>query len=235
MTDHINKQYDQDLEAIRSRMMQMGGLVEGQIRAAVAGWLDGDMAKIDTVIANDARVNELELAIDEDLGHIIVRRQPAASDLRLVFAVSKAVVDLERIGDEAAKIARMAREIHGATPPVVPNTRLATVHHLSDVSVGMLRRSLDAFARLDAAAAARVCGEDASIDEEFRAILRQLITFMMEDPRTISSSLNMVWVAKAFERIGDHAKNISEHVIYIVKGRDVRHIPLAELEREALG
>ena len=234
MTEHINKQYDQDLEAIRSRMMQMGGLVESQIRAAIAAWLDGNVAEIDTVIAAAAEVNELELAIDDDLGHIIVRRQPAASDLRLILAMSKTVVDLERIGDEAAKIARMAREVHQAGPAVT-NPRLAAVHHVSDVAIGMLRRALDSFARLDAAAAARVCGEDAAIDEEFRAILRQLITFMMEDPRTISSSLNMVWVAKAFERIGDHAKNIAEQVIYIVRGRDVRHIPLAELQREAMG
>jgi phosphate transport system protein len=234
MTEHINKQYDQDLEAIRSRMMQMGGLVESQIRGAVAGWLQGDTAAIDQVIAGDAAVNQLELAIDDDLGHIIVRRQPAASDLRLILAISKTVVDLERIGDEAAKIARMAREVHQAGPDGL-SPRLAAVHHVSDVAIGMLRRALDAFARLDAAAAARVCGEDAAIDEEFRAILRQLITFMMEDPRTISSSLNMVWVAKAFERIGDHAKNIAEQVIYVVRGRDVRHIPLAELEREALG
>ena len=232
MTDHINKQYDQDLEAVRSRMMQMGGLVEAQIRAAIAAWMDGDMAAIERVIAADAGVNELELAIDEDLGHIIVRRQPAASDLRFILAVSKTVVDLERIGDEAAKIARMAREVHGAAPV---NPRLSAVHHLSDVSLGMLRHALDAFARLDTAAAARVCREDAAIDDEFRGIIRQLVTFMMEDPRTISSSLNMVWVAKAFERIGDHAKNIAEQVIYIVKGRDVRHIPLAELEREAMG
>ena len=234
MTEHINKQYDQDLEAIRSRLMQMGGLVESQIRAAIAAWLDGNVAGIDKVIAADSGVNELELAIDDDLGHIIVRRQPAASDLRLILAMSKVVVDLERIGDEAAKIARMAREVHQAGP-AGPNPRLAAVHHVSDIAIGMLRRSLDAFARLDAAAAARVCGEDAEIDEEFRAILRQLITFMMEDPRTISSSLNMVWVAKAFERIGDHAKNIAEQVIYIVRGRDVRHIPLAELQREAMG
>ena len=234
MTEHINKQYDQDLEAIRSRLMQMGGLVESQIRAAIAAWLDGNVSDIDKVIGADSKVNELELAIDDDLGHIIVRRQPAASDLRLILAMSKVVVDLERIGDEAAKIARMAREVHQGGPGGL-NPRLAAVHHVSDVAIGMLRRSLDAFARLDAAAAARVCGEDAAIDEEFRAILRQLITFMMEDPRTISSSLNMVWVAKAFERIGDHAKNIAEQVIYIVRGRDVRHIPLAELQREALG
>jgi phosphate transport system protein len=233
MTDHINKQYDQDLEAIRSRMMQMGGLVEAQIRAAISGYLDGDRERIEQVIAGDAKVNELEIAIDEDLGQIIVRRQPAASDLRLILAASKAVTDLERIGDEATKIARMAREIHANGRTAA--TRLATIVHISDIVIGMLRKSLDAFARLDVAAAARVAAEDAAIDEEFRAIIRQLITFMMEDPRTISTSLSIVWVAKAFERIGDHAKNIAEHVIYIVKGRDVRHIPLAELEREALG
>jgi len=147
--------------------------------------------------------------------------------------VSKTVTDLERVGDEAAKIARMAREIHGSR--VVSGIPLTAVGHVSEIAIGMLRRSLDAFARLDAAAAARVCAEDAAIDSEFRSIIRQLITFMMEDPRTISTSLNIVWVAKAFERIGDHSKNIAEHVIYIVKGRDVRHIPLAELEREALG
>ena len=233
MTDHINKQYDQDLEAIRSRMMQMGGLVEAQIRAAIAGYLDGDRERIEQVIAGDAKVNELEVAIDNDLGQIIVRRQPAASDLRLILAASKIVTDLERIGDEATKIARMARDIHSNGP--VTGTRLVPITHMSEVAVGMLRRSLDAFARLDAAAAARVIGEDEAIDEEFRAIIRQLITFMMEDPRTITTSLGIVWAAKAFERIGDHAKNIAEYVIYIVKGRDVRHIPRAELEREALG
>jgi phosphate transport system protein len=233
MTEPISKQYDQDLEAIRSRMMQMGGLVESQIRGAMEGFLDGNLDRIEQVVAADAKVNELEIAIDDDLGHIIVRRQPAASDLRLIMAVSKTVTDLERIGDEAAKVARMARELHATGR--VRNTRLATIGHVSEIAVGMLRKSLDAFARLDAAAAARVIGEDAAIDDEFRAIIRQLITFMMEDPRTISTSLNIVWVAKAFERIGDHAKNIAEQVIYIVRGRDVRHTPLAEVEREALG
>lgn len=232
MTEHINKQFDQDLEAIRSRMMQMGGLVESHIRLAVAGYLDGDVDGAQQVIAGDAKVNELELAIDEDLGQIIVRRQPAASDLRLILAASKIVTDLERIGDEATKVARMARDLHASGSKA--NPRLVPMTHLSEIATGMLRRSLDAFARLDPAAAARVCREDASMDEEFRAILRQLITFMMEDPRTITTSLQIVWVAKAFERIGDHAKNIAEYVIYIVKGRDVRHIPLAELEREAL-
>jgi phosphate transport system protein len=231
-SEHINKQYDQDLEAIRSRMLQMGGLVESQIRSAIAGYVDGDIERASQVIAGDARVNDLELAIDNDLGQIIVRRQPAASDLRLILATSKIVTDLERIGDEAAKIARMAKDVHANGITSAP--RLVPMAHISDIAIGMLRRSLDAFARLDAAAAAKVCGEDAAIDEEFRAIIRQLITFMMEDPRTITTSLQVVWVAKAFERIGDHAKNIAEYVIYIVKGRDVRHIPLAELQREAL-
>jgi phosphate transport system protein len=233
MTEHISKQYDQDLEAIRSRTLQMGGLVEAQIRSAIAGYLDQDTDRIEQVIANDAKVNELEVAIDDDLRHVIVRRQPAASDLRLIMAVSKTVTDLERIGDEAAKIARMARELGAAGRG--HRSRLAAVNHVSEIAIGMLRKSLDAFARLDAAAAARIIGEDAAIDEEFHAILRQLITFMMEDPRTISTSINIVWVAKAIERIGDHAKNIAEQVIYIVKGRDVRHTPLAEVEREALG
>jgi phosphate transport system protein len=233
MTEHINKQYDHDLEAVRSRMMQMGGLVESQIRAAMEGYLDGNLERIDQVVAGDARVNELEMQVDDGLGHLIVRRQPAASDLRLIMAMGKTVTDLERVGDEAAKIARMAREIH--TGGRAQGARLAIIGHISEIALGMLRRSLDAFARLDAAAAARIIREDAAIDAEFQAVLRQLITFMMEDPRTITTSLHVVWVAKAFERIGDHAKNIAEQVIYIVKGRDVRHAPLAEMEREALG
>ncbi|HET9578409.1 MAG TPA: phosphate signaling complex protein PhoU [Usitatibacter sp.] len=230
MTDHIYRQFDQDLEAIRSQMMRMGGLVETQVRQAIGAFLEADAARAVALIAADAEVNELELAIDNEVAQTIVRRQPAASDLRLLLSASKIVTDLERIGDEATKVARLARErargtAHGS----------AALRHVSDVAIGMLRQALDAFARLDAAAAARVCGEDASIDEEFRAIMRQLITFMMEDARTITASLQVVWAAKAFERIGDHARNIAEHVIYIVKGRDVRHIPLAELEKEALG
>jgi len=232
MTEHINKQFDQDLEAIRSRMMQMGGLVESQIREAINAFIEAAPERAIKVIAADAKVNDLELAIDGELGQIIVRRQPAASDLRLILAASKIVTDLERIGDEATKIARMARD---EVPAAGNSHRIVTLHHISEIAIGMLRRSLDAFARLDAVAAARVAAEDAALDEEFRAIMRQLITFMMEDPRTITACLQAVWVGKAFERIGDHAKNIAEYVIYIVKGRDVRHIPLSELEKEALG
>jgi phosphate transport system protein len=225
MTVHTNKQYDQELEALRCRLMEMGGLVEAQIRAAMAGYIGADAADVAAVISGDAKVNELELAIDDALGQLIVRRQPAASDLRLILAASKIVTDLERIGDEAAKIARMASE---AVQPV-------PLGHMSSVALRMLRHALDAFARLDAAAAAAVCREDAAIDEEFRSILRQLMTRMAEDPMSVTAGLQVVWAAKAFERIGDHARNIAEHVIYIVKGRDVRHIPLAQLEREALG
>jgi phosphate transport system protein len=232
MTEHISKQFDQDLEAIRTRMMQMGGLVEAHIRSAIAGYLEGDASLAEQVITGDAKVNDLELAIDNDLGQIIVRRQPAASDLRLILAASKIVTDLERIGDEATKIARMAKEIQGSGPLQQP--RLAAIGHLSDVALGMLRRALDAFARLDAAAAAKVCGEDATIDEEFRAIIRQLITFMMEDPRTISHAIEILFIAKAIERIGDHAKNMSEYVVYMVKGKDVRHTGAEAIEREAL-
>ncbi len=232
MTEHISKQYDQDLETIRSRTLQMGGLVEAQIHAAVACYLDGDPAKIEQAIAGDSKVNELEIAIDDELRQVIVRRQPAASDLRLIMAVSKTVTDLERIGDEANKVARMAREIHSATRH--RGASLGMINHLSEIAIGMLRKSLDAFARLDAAAAARVIAEDAAIDAEFQLLLRQLITFMMEDPRAISTSISITWAAKAFERIGDHAKNIAEQVIYIVKGKDVRHAPLAEVQREAM-
>jgi phosphate transport system protein len=208
-------------------------LVESQVRSAVSGYLTGDADGIDNAISSATRVNDLERALDDDLRTVIVRRQPAASDLRLIMAVSKTVTDLERIGDEATKIARMAREIH-ANPNKGSTARLNMIHHVSEVGTGMLRRSLDSFARLDPVAAARVIGEDATIDEEFHAIVRQLITFMMEDPRSISASINVIWVAKAIERIGDHAKNIAEQTIYIVKGTDVRHTPLAEVQREAL-
>jgi len=231
MTEHISKQYDQDLEAIRSRMMQMGGLVESQIRMAIDGYVHGDIARIDQVIATDAKVNELEIAIDDDLRHIIVRRQPAASDLRLIMAVSKTVTDLERIGDEAAKIARMAKLIHTAERLHMPRIDLS---HVADRALAMLRQSLDAFARLDVSEAMRVVKQDQAVDDEFRAVMRQLITFMMEDPRTITRSLEILFIAKAVERIGDHAKNMAEYVVYMVKGRDVRHIAIEEVEKEIL-
>ncbi len=221
MSEHASKQYDQDLGSIRSRVLAMGGLVESQIRRALDALANGDVALSDEVIAADHRVNAMEVAIDGDCSHLIVRRQPAAGDLRMIFAISKTVTDLERIGDEAQKIARMAKNIQerGGTqaPPIVQ------VRHAAEAAISMLRRTLDAFARLDTGTAREVIRDDAGIDTEFRSILRQLITFMMEDPRTISTALDVVWAAKAIERIGDHAKNMAEYVIYIVEGTDVRH------------
>lgn len=229
-TEHISKQFEADLDTTRTRVLQMGGLVEAQILAAIQGFATGDAAIIAQVIENDARVNGYEVAIDGACNHIVVKRQPAASDLRLIMAISKIVTDLERMGDEAKKIARMARRIHEHGGQHVQ--RFPAIRHAAQVAVKMLRQALDAFARLDAASAAEVVKEDSEIDSEFKSVLRQLITYMMEDPRTITAALETVWVAKAVERIGDHAKNISEQVIYIVKGTDVRHTSFADIEKE---
>jgi phosphate transport system protein len=211
----------------------MGGLVESQIRGAIEAFTNGNADLIEQIVATEARVNECEVQIDDDCSHIIVKRQPAAGDLRLIMAISKTVTDLERIGDEAEKIARMSKQIHDRGHADLH--RFANIRHAADIALSMLRQALDAFARLDTAQAASIIRRDMAIDTEFRLILRQLITFMMEDPRTISTALEIVWIAKAVERIGDHAKNIAEDVIYIVKGTDVRHTAVEVVEREALG
>ncbi len=228
--EHISKQFETDLDTTRTRVLQMGGLVEAQILAAIEAFASGTAALIDQVIENDARVNGYEVAIDGACNHIVVKRQPAASDLRLIMAISKIVTDLERIGDEAKKIARMAKKIHESSAHHAQ--RFPAIRHASQIAVKMLRQALDAFARLDASSAAEVLKEDSELDAEFRSVLRQLITYMMEDPRTITTSLDTVWVAKAIERIGDHSKNVAEQVIYIVKGTDVRHTSFADIERE---
>jgi phosphate transport system protein len=220
-TEHTSKQFDADLEGIRSHVLQMGGLVETQIIAAIDGLASGADELINRVIETERRVNNNEKEIDDAIVHVVARRQPAASDLRLIMGVSKIVTDLERIGDEAEKIARMARQIYGRGALSIP--RSIDVRQTGQKAAMMLRRVLDAMARLDAQEAEKIIAEDKLIDTEFRAIVRQLITFMMEDPRTISTALDIVWVAKAIERVGDHAKNIAEQVIYIVHGTDVRH------------
>ena len=232
MTEHVSKRFDSELESLRSRVMQMGGLVETQITHAIDAFVQGDMDRMEQVIGDDDQVNGLEVSIDDDCAHIIARRQPTASDLRMVMAVSKIVTDLERIGDEAAKIARMAREIYKRDRLQIP--RLTDIRTVGDIGVTMLRDVLDAFVRLDVSAAMRIIREDMAVDDHFRGILRQLITYMMEDPRTISTALDIIFIAKAIERIGDHAKNIAEDVIYIVKGTDVRHIAIEQVERHAL-
>jgi phosphate transport system protein len=230
-TEHTSKQFDAELEAVRARVLQMGGLVENQIRLAVEALTSGDVELMNRVVADDHRVNAMEVEIDETCSQIIARRQPAAGDLRMVMTVIKTITDLERIGDEAEKIARMAKLLSQRERLNLP--RYNEIKHAAEIALDMLRKSLDAFARLDLSMAAQVVRQDEQVDEEFRAIMRYLITFMMEDPRTISTSLEILFVAKAIERIGDHAKNMSEYVVYMVKGRDVRHVTVEEIEREA--
>jgi len=230
-TEHLTKQFDVDLETLRSRILQMGGLIESQILAAIDGLYSGNIQALEQVIENDRRVNGFEVSIDTECSHIIARRQPAASDLRMIMGVSKAVTDLERVGDEAKKIAVVSKQIHESGRLQIP--RLADIRRAGSIVVGMLRKTLDAFARLDAVAAAEVIRDDAAIDEAFRGMMRQLITYMMEDPRTISTAFELVWVARALERMGDHSKNMAEQVIYIVKGTDVRHTTFEDIEREA--
>lgn len=229
-SEHISRQFDTELEAIRANVLQMGGLVENQIKSAVESLINGDVAMMTRVIEDDHRVNAMEVKIDENCSQVIARRQPTAGDLRLIMAVVKTITDLERIGDEAEKIARMAKLLSQKNMLNLP--RYHEIKHAAELALDMLRQSLDAFARLDVAMAAQVVRQDEKVDEEFRAIMRYLITFMMEDPRTISTSLEILFVAKAIERIGDHAKNMSEYVIYMVKGRDVRHVTVDEIDRE---
>ena len=224
-SDHTSKQFDADLEDIRSRVLQMGGLVEAQIMAAIEGFSSGGETVIGHVIDTEPRVNRNEKEIDDAIVHVVARRQPAASDLRLIMGVSKIVTDLERIGDEAEKIARMARQIYARGALTIP--RSIDVRQTGNKAAMMLRHVLDAMARLDAVEAERIIDEDRLIDTEFRGIMRQLITYMMEDPRTITTALDIVWIAKSIERVGDHAKNIAEQVIYIVHGTDVRHTGVA--------
>jgi phosphate transport system protein len=232
MPEHTLKKFDAELEAARARVLQMGGLVEEQIGRAMDALSNGNLQLAERVIDDDHRVNALEVALDEECSTIIARRQPAAVDLRLLMMVVKTITDLERIGDEAAKIARMTRLIYEADRPSV--LRMSDIGHMADIALGMLRNALDAFARLDLAVAAKVVRQDEQVDDSFRGIMRQLITFMMEDPRTISHAIEILFIAKAIERIGDHAKNMSEYVVYMVKGKDVRHTGVEGFEREAL-
>ncbi len=218
---HLSKQFDADLTVLRTHVLEMGGLVESQIRAAIDAYASGDTATVKEIVENDHRVNGFEKIIDEETVHIVAKRQPTASDLRLVMGITKIVTDLERIGDEAKKIAKGARRVHEHGQLTVP--RATDVRHVADEAVVMLRKALDSFARLDTALAAEVIRADANVDAEFKALVRQLITYMMEDPRTITTAIDIVWICRSIERIGDHAKNVAENVIYIAEGRDIRH------------
>lgn len=225
---HISAQFDTELNNVSSRVLELGGLVESQIHQAIYALQHFSVEAADQVAQVEHRVNAMEVEIDREVSSIIGRRQPTARDLRLLIAVSKSTANLERAGDEAAKVARMVKSIiESGVPRTLPTSDLRVA---SDLAAGLLRKALDAFARLDVSAAVSILKEDDLIDEEFNGFVRKLVTFMMEDPRTISASLDLLFLAKAVERIGDHAKNVAELIIYIVKGADVRHQPLDAIE-----
>jgi phosphate transport system protein len=225
---HLSTQFDSELSAVSTRVMELGGLVESQIRQAILALSQFSVDLANDVSATEARVNAMEVDIDRELSSIIARRQPTARDLRLLIAISKTTANLERVGDEAEKIARMVRSIiNSGAPRSLPSLELRVA---ADMASGLLRKALDAFARLDVNTAVDILKEDDLIDQEFDGFVRKLVTYMMEDPRMISPSLDLLFLAKAIERIGDHAKNIAEFIIYIVKGADVRHTSMEEIE-----
>jgi phosphate transport system protein len=225
---HLSTQFDSELTSVSSQVMEMGGLVESQIRQAIYSLAQFNMEASEQVSANEARVNAMEIEIDHALSSIISRRQPTARDLRLLIAISKTTANLERVGDEAEKIARMVRSIiQSGAPRSLPSLELRVA---ADLASGLLNKALDAFARLDVNAAVAILKEDDLIDREFDGFVRKLVTYMMEDPRTISPSLDLLFLAKAIERIGDHSKNIAEFIIYVVKGEDVRHATMEKIE-----
>ncbi|ABM33202.1 phosphate signaling complex protein PhoU [Paracidovorax citrulli] len=229
---HLSSQFDSELNNISARVMELGGLVESQIRQAIYALSQFSVEAADQVAATEHRVNAMEVEIDHELSSIIARRQPTARDLRLLIAFSKATANLERMGDEANKMARMVKAIiESGSARSLPTTDLRVA---ADLASGLLRKALDAFARLDTKAAVAILKEDDLIDREFDGFVRKLITYMMEDPRTISASLDLLFLAKAIERIGDHSKNVAELIIYLVKGKDVRHTALEEIESAVL-
>jgi phosphate transport system protein len=225
---HLSTQFDSELNSVSSRVMEMGGLVEAQIRQAIYALSQFSTEAADQVMETEARVNTMEVEIDRDLSSIIARRQPTARDLRLLMAISKTTANLERVGDEAEKIARMVKSIiDSGAARSLPSSDLRVA---ADLASGLLRKALDAFARLDTTMAVSILKDDDLIDREFDGFVRKLITYMMEDPRKISPSLDLLFLAKAIERIGDHAKNIAEFIIYVVKGADVRHTTMEQIE-----
>ena len=225
---HLSTQFDAELSGISSRVLEMGGLVESQVSQSLYALTHFSGETATQVLQEEERVNRMEVEIDRDLSAIIARRQPTARDLRLLIAVSKSIANLERVGDEAARIARVVqRLIASGASTKLP---VGDLQHVGELAGAQLRRALDAFARLDTGSAVEVLKQDDLIDREFEGLLRKLITYMMEDPRTISASIDLVFVAKAVERVGDHAKNLAEAIIYVVKGADVRHSTVAEVE-----
>jgi phosphate transport system protein len=229
---HLSSQFDSELNGVSARIMEMGGLVESQIRQAIYALSQFSLKAVEQVGLMEQRVNAMEVEIDHELASIIGRRQPTARDLRLLLSIAKATANLERMGDEANKMARMVKSIiESGASRSLPTSDLRVA---SELASGMLRKALDAFARLDVKAAVDILKEDDLIDKEFDGFVRKLITYMMEDPRTISASLDLLFLAKSIERIGDHSKNVAELVIYLVKGKDVRHTAPDEIETDVL-
>lgn len=225
-THHISQQFNEELEEVRSHLLAMGGMVEKQVSDSVNALVNADSFLATEVLSVEKKINSMELAIDEECTRIIALRQPAASDLRLIVAATKANIDLERVGDEASKIAKMSIKL--SDDAVLPKGYVE-IRHIGTHVCSMLHDALDAFARFDADLALDVVHEDKSVDMEYESAMRQLVTFMMEDPRYITRVLNVMWSLRALERIGDHARNIAEQVIYLVKGQDVRHKSLKDL------
>jgi len=229
LSHHILSRFNADLEGIRSGVLQMGGFVEQQLQNGVKALTLGDSRLGEEVARLDHKVNAMEVSIDDDCSRILATRNPTASDLRLIVAVIKTITDLERIGDETEKLGRISARLSGLDRPA---DRYREVKHMGDLVAEMVHGALDAFARLDTEAALDVARRDRVVDEEYEAIQRQCITFMMEDPRTIRRALDVLWVARALERIGDHAKNICEYVIYMVLGKDIRHLSIEDVEQQ---
>jgi phosphate transport system protein len=229
ISHHISSRFNDDLERIRTQVLQMGGVVEDQLKRAVEALIEGDSRAGEEVARNDHKVNAMEVAIDDDCSRVLATRSPAASDLRLIVAVIKTITDLERMGDEAEKIGYIGARLATMEQP---SDRYREIKHIGRLVSEMVHEALDAFARLDVDAAILVAKKDRLVDEEYEAIQRQCITFMMEDPRTIRRALDVLWVTRAIERIGDHAKNICEYVIFMVLGKDVRHVRLDDVERQ---
>jgi phosphate transport system protein len=229
LSHHIMSRFNADLEGVRSAVLQMGGLVEQQLLDGVKALYTGDGRLGEEVVRLDHKVNAMEVAIDEDCSRILATRSPTASDLRLIVAVIKTITDLERIGDEAEKLGRIASRMATLERPT---DRYREIKHIGDLVADMLHGALDAVARMDTEAALAVARRDRNVDEEYEAVQRQCITFMMEDPRSIRRALDVLWVARALERIGDHAKNICEYVVYMVLAKDIRHLSIEDVESE---
>ena len=229
LSHHISSRYNTDLERVLSSVLEMGGLVERQLTQAIGGITEPDARVMVRVAQEELRVNQLERSIDEDCSRILATRGPTASDLRLIITILKTITDLERIGDEGEKVAAIAARLALRERP---NNRYREVRNLGEVVIDMVHDTLDAFARFDTKLALEVLRRDRTVDEEYEAIHRQNITFMMEDPRSIRRALDVMWVVRSLERIGDHAKNICEYLIYLVLGKDVRHTKIEEIEKE---